>query len=271
MFIFEQWDKLCSDISSKNIIRVDEILLQENNTKWISIKHDVETNVLKALHLARIEHKYNIKATYYVQADLVRSNFKLLQEIKSLGHEVTYHYDVLDANNGDLDKSIIDFKNNLNMFLKYGFEVRTVCPHGNPIMIRDGWSSNKDFFRSLKVQAMFPNILDMVVQLPEKVNSGYTYISDAGYSFKEIVNIENNDLINNGDIEINNHLELINIINTRDNVILSAHPHRWEPSKFKFMINVYVFKILRSIARVISNVPILKIIISRYYYLAKKI
>lgn len=271
MFVYSEWDKLCKEICSKNIIRVDQILQQRKNSKWISIKHDVETNVLKALHLARIEHKYNIKATYYVQADLVRSNFKLLQEIKSLGHEVTYHYDVLDANNGDLDKSIIDFKNNVNMFLKYGFDVRTVCPHGNPIMIRDGWSSNKDFFRSLQVQAMFPNVLDMVVQLPERENSGYTYISDAGYSFKEIVNIQNNDLKNHGDIEIKNYAELINIINTRDNVILSAHPHRWEPSKFKFIINVYVFKVLRSVARMLSKVPILKNIISRYYYLAKKI
>jgi hypothetical protein len=272
MFIYSIWDHICKDISTKcNTIKVNQILDQSDDTKWIAIKHDVETNVAKALELAKIENKYNLQATYYVQADLVDENYKLLQKIKSLGHEVTYHYDVLDANNGDIDKSIEDFENNLKKFKKYGFDVSTVCPHGNPVMIRDGWSSNKDFFRYEKVTNMYLNILDMVVQLPNKLNYSYTYISDAGYGWKKITNIENNDIKNDGDVEIKDYKELINIINSTDNLILSTHPHRWEKNSFKFIKNVYVFKILRLVARFISKIPILKNIISRYYYLAKKI
>ena len=118
MFVLDLWDRLCNEISKNNIIRADEILSQNSNSKWISIKHDVETNVYKALQLAKIEHKHNIKATYYVQADLLDNNFKLLQEIQLLGHEVTYHYDVLDANNGSFINAMKDFKNNLSKFLK---------------------------------------------------------------------------------------------------------------------------------------------------------
>jgi len=272
MFIYSIWDDICKDISSNHItIKVNQILEHSNSTKWIAIKHDVETNVPKALELAKIEKKYNIKATYFVQADLVDDNYKLLQEIKSLGHEVTYHYDVMDANNGDIDKAIVDFKRNIEKFEKYGLKVETVCPHGNPVMIRDGWSSNKDFFREEKVQKLFPNILDMVVQLPNKLDYKYTYISDAGYGFKEIVNIQNNDVKNDGDIDIKDYKKLIEIINSKGSIILSTHPHRWEQNSFKFLWNVYLFRTLRFIARKISKIPILKNIISRYYYLAKKI
>ena len=271
MFIYSIWSVICAEISKKsNTITVSQILNQ-STSNWIAIKHDVETNVEKALHIAKIEAKYNIKATYYIQADLLDKNYELLQKISSLGHEVTYHYDVLDANNGDINKSIEEFTSNIEKFKKYGFDVQTVCPHGNPVMIRSGWNSNKDFFRDNEVVKLFPNILDMVVQLPDRLDYKYTYISDAGYCWNQIVNIESNDVKNDGDIKIKDYKELLEFISTKESVILSAHPHRWEKSILKFLYNVYIFKILRFVARQISSVPILKKIISKYYYLAKKI
>ncbi len=271
MFIYSVWDEICAEISKKsNIITVNQILNQ-SIPNWIAIKHDVETNVLKALEIAKIEAKYNIKATYYVQADLLDDNYELLQKISSFGHEVTYHYDVLDANGGDTVKAMDEFTNNVEKFKKYGFNVETVCPHGNPVMIRNGWNSNKDFFRDEQVVNLFPDILDMVIELPKRLADNYTYISDAGYGWKQIVNIENNDVKNDGDIKIKDYKELLKIINTQERVILSAHPHRWEKSSLKFLYNVYVFKVLRFIARQVSSVPVLKKVLSKYYYLAKKI
>lgn len=271
MFIYSIWDEVCKSISgNSNTITIKEILDQPTQ-KWIAIKHDVETDVKKALILAKIEAKYNIKATYYIQADLLDENYELLQEIASLGHEVTYHYDVLDANNGDFEKSIEEFQNNIIKFKKYGFKVETVCPHGNPVLNRDGWSSNKDFFRNIKVVELFPAILDMVVQLPKRVNYKYTYVSDAGYGWKEIVNIGDNDIQNNGDIDIENYKELLKLVDAQESVILSVHPHRWEKSRYKYLFNVYVFNILRFAARKISSIPVLKKTLSKYYYLAKKI
>ena len=60
---------------------MNQILNQLNGQPWIAIKHDVETNVEKALEIAKIEAKYDIKATYYVQAYLVEDNYLLLQEM----------------------------------------------------------------------------------------------------------------------------------------------------------------------------------------------
>lgn len=271
MFIYSVWDEICKHISKKSRTITISQILSQTTQDWLAIKHDVETNVNKALIIAKIEAKYNIKATYYIQADLLDANYELLQEIASFGHEVTYHYDVLDANNGDFDNSIEEFKNNVKKFQKYGFEVNTVCPHGNPVIIRDGWNSNKDFFRDKKVVSLFPNILDMVVELPNKIDYKYRYISDAGYGFKEIVNIKDNDLKNNGDIDIQDYKELLKILDNSEAFIVSTHPHRWEKRAFKFLFKIYLFKILRFSARKISSIPFLKKIISRYYYLAKKI
>ena len=74
-----------------------------------------------------------------------------------MGHEITYHYDVLDSNRGNFKLAIEAFSNDIKRFKKYGFDVQTVCPHGNPVMIRDGWESNKDFFREQKVQKLPKN------------------------------------------------------------------------------------------------------------------
>lgn len=269
IFIYSNWENVCKALALDfNTIRADEIL-DFPKDKWIVVKHDVETDVSKAVKLAEIEYKYGIHATYYVQADLLEENIELLKYIAGLGHEVSYHYDVLDACDGDYKKSIESFIAYKNCFEHHGFPVKTACPHGNPIKIRKGWSSNKDFFRDVDVNRLFPNILDIIVQLPDKIGDGYTYVSDAGYTFQEIGNIHNNDSMNKGDTRI--EINLIEYLKTKKRIILSTHPHRWESSRFKFILKVYGFRVIRSIARNLARVSFLKRIMSKYYYLAKKV
>ena len=67
MFTHRKWKDICKEISShKKTITINKILDQQDGQSWIAIKHDVETNVNKALQIARIEAAYNIKATYYI-------------------------------------------------------------------------------------------------------------------------------------------------------------------------------------------------------------
>jgi len=271
MFIFRIWDRLCQELSHYNTILARDILKQESSSEWMVIKHDVETNVAKALVLAKIEAKYNLKATYYVQADLVESNYKILQEIQKLGHEVTYHYDVLDANGGDFTSAKEAFEENVAQFNRFGFDIQTVCPHGNPLMNRDGWSSNKDFFRDKEIAENYSNVLDIVVALPNRLKKSYTYISDAGYGWKEIANIESNDIKNSGDIDLGDYNHLLKFIKEKNRVILSTHPHRWEKSYIKALFNLYRFKTLRFVARRLSSIPFLKKVMSKFYFLAKKV
>ena len=270
MFVYSNWQKICKNLSENHkCILANQILEQDKNCSWVVVKHDVEANVSKALKLAKIESKYNIKATYYVQSYLLRDNKSDLKEISRLGHEVSYHYDVLDSNNGNYKHAISEFQKTIHDFKQLGFNVSTVCPHGNPIINRDGWSSNKDFFRDTYISKMFPDILDIVVHLPSRLGNNYVYISDAGYSWKIISNVEDNDIKNKGDQEITDFFKVLS--ENTECLIISTHPHRWQSSKIIVISKTIMFKIIRFIAGLVSKIPFVKNIMSRYYYLTKYI
>ena len=107
--------------------------------------------------------------------------------MRDMGHEVTYHHDVMDSCKGDLEKAILEFESNRQKFEDNGFPVVTVCQHGNPIIERVGYHSNRDFFRSEQVRMRYPNIADIMVDYPKKYSTQYLYFSDAGRIFKRIL------------------------------------------------------------------------------------
>jgi hypothetical protein len=271
MFVHSEWEKICQELQKYHTIRADELLAQESNSSWVVVKHDVETQVSKALELAKIEARYGICATYFVQADLLEDGAKVLQEIAQLGHEVTYHYDVLDANGGDMVHATEMFRSHLEAFLALGFKVKSVCPHGNPMMNREGWNSNKDFFRDKSIVREFDTILDIVVQLPYMLKDGYRYISDTGYGWRAIANIADNDIANHGDISLAGTEGLFELLKSEKRVILSTHPHRWESSSMQAYFNLYRFKVLRWTANTLAVIPPLKWLMSKFYFLAKKV
>ena len=127
--------------------------------------------------MAYIENKFGLKATYYVQSYLLENedNTRNLKNLKS-GHEVTYHYDVLDSNNGNFQDAQIEFDKTLIEFEKLGMKVKTVCPHGNPVKKRSGWSSNKDFFRNKFINTRYFEIADIVVNTEKFINNELIYI-----------------------------------------------------------------------------------------------
>ncbi|SHG80575.1 polysaccharide deacetylase family protein [Winogradskyella jejuensis] len=272
-FTYKQLHKICrAAVDIKKSITANQILENnEQDTDWIIFKHDVETNVSRALKMAKIEAQYGIKATYYVQGYLLKDNVMLLKEIANLGHEVTYHYDVLDANNGNYKKAKKEFIDYVNAFESYGFIVETLCPHGNPLMIRDGWSSNKDFFRNTDIASEFSHMLDIVVDLPKKLKSDYIYVSDAGFKFQIISNVHSNDINNSGDIQIKSMADFIGLLKDNKKVIFSTHPHRWKKSKISAAMNKIKFKLIRTLALLVSRNDAVKKFLSRFYFLAKKI
>ena len=278
MFVYKNWEFFCSKIKEleiKTYTAAEAILASKQNNRFVIIKHDVETNVNKALIIAQIENKFDIKTTFYVQSYLLNSikNIRILKEIQALGHEVTYHYDVLDSNSGNWDLAISEFNSNIVKFKENGFEIKTVCPHGNPVMSRDGWNSNKDFFRNEEIANYYPNIYDIVIS-PEKFGKkDVCYVSDAGYGWKIISNISNNDRESNiTDHSIENINKLIELILQNKNCfIISTHPHRWRRYSFTVYIIKALFFILRFIVRKLTKITFINKLISKFYYLAKKI
>ncbi len=270
-FTFKEWHNFCSSIDAAKCHNISKIPELSSMEKWIAVKHDVETDVKKAVKIAEIEANLNIKATYYVQSYLLKHNYKDLKIISDMGHEVTYHYDVLDSNLGDFKKAIYEFSETLKEFNKYGFQVQSVCPHGNPLMNRVGWNSNKDFFRNAEVASQFSDIFDVVVHGKQKIKSDYNYVSDAGYGFKIITDITNNDLTKKIDVEIPCIQDLAKLANSNKSLILSTHPHRWYPNIVRAYLAKTRFNGIRKFALFASKSKLLKKIMSKFYFLAKKL
>jgi len=264
---FKDWDSFCKFAAGFACYRVDQISdLPDHTSNWIVIKHDIEADVEKALRVARIEAQYGIMATYYVQLDLMTNdNASIWREIQRLGHEVTYHYDVLDACNGDLARASAQFAEAIARFNNLGFEVRTVCPHGNPMLRRSGWSSNKDFFRSKDNREVFSTIFDLVVDGKRKIRTPYHYISDAGYSWKVVADIENNDRVGSNDRKLEGLSEIQRLLIDGNCLIVSSHPHRFSKSLAGLAIRVALFRVARVMARIFAGIPGVRNLLSRLY------
>ncbi|MEZ5195350.1 MAG: hypothetical protein R2764_02795 [Bacteroidales bacterium] len=69
----------------------------ENYQKVILLRHDVDLLLKNALIMAKIENEMKIKATYFIQVSgkynlMFYPNFKLVNSIAELGHEIGLHY-----------------------------------------------------------------------------------------------------------------------------------------------------------------------------------
>ena len=190
-----------------------------------------------------------------------------------MGHEISYHYDVMDSQKGKINAAIKEFEEHRQQFEQYGFPVKTVCQHGNPLIERKGYASNRDFFRSNIVQDKYPNMADIMVDFPKKANTEYNYYSDAGRKFQKIYDPFTNDIIKSDDKneELEELEDLLRNIEVGRNHIISMHPHRWTSSSTGYFIKSTLFKGIKLVAKTLYKIPVFQKIMSRYYYLAKKI
>ncbi|MBR3791999.1 MAG: hypothetical protein IKK18_04785 [Clostridia bacterium] len=276
MFVYKKWEKFCKNLYENKIQSTTAYgALKDKKENFLILKHDVETNPQKALAMAKIENKYGHCGVYYVQAYLLESkeNIDILKKIKELGHEVSYHHDVMDSNSGDLAKALEEFETNKATFEKHGFNINTVCQHGNPVVQRVGYTSNRDFFRSQQVKEKFNEIAEIMVDYREKIGVDFKYISDAGYGWKIIYDPETNDIVDSSDKDIKLKAldKVLDFIKNENAVILSTHPHRWNSNLVSAVIKNIIFKTIRFIAKVLKKIPIINKIMSKFYFLAKKI
>lgn len=275
IFIYKKWEAFCKELASNGFKSIPAKDVTPETDRYIVLKHDVETDVEKAYRLAKIEHKYGHSGSYYVQAYLLKStsNVEMLKEIRDLGHEVSYHYDVMDSCKGDLDKAISEFEANKKVFEDCVFEIKTLCQHGNPIVERVGYTSNRDFFRSERVREIYPELSDVMVNFKEKHGTDFTYFSDAGRKFKMIFDPLYNDVVKSDDknVSYKNLKELLPAIDKEGGNIISTHPHRWTGCAFVYLLKAFAFKCIKFVAKILVKIPFMKKLMSKYYYLAKKI
>ena len=276
IFVYSKWAEFCKKLNDREIQSVPacEVLCKRTSHPYIVLKHDVETKVASAYQMAKIEHQYGHRGSYYVQAYLLNNeeNVRMLRQMQEMGHEVSYHYDVLDSNHGDMNGAISEFQTNLERFRSNGFQVVTVCQHGNPVIERVGYHSNRDFFRNERVQALYPDLADIMVDFKAKAGTDYLYFSDAGRRFNLIFDPINNDLTGseNKDVPCEDLDAVLDMINAGSGIV-SVHPHRWTSSALGYRVKAGLFKAIRFTAKKMMKISLFKRIMGKYYYLAKKI
>ena len=132
IFVYKAWERFCGKLSRNGIYSIAACNVSDRLAGYLVLKHDVETNVRSAFRIAEIEHRYGHCGSYYVQINLLQDvgNIELLQKMQEMGHEISYHHDVMDSNRGDIGQAVKEFEENRLLFEKNGFPVLTVCQHG---------------------------------------------------------------------------------------------------------------------------------------------
>lgn len=146
-FTLNKYESILQTIKSTDYtITTVHGFLKSSPKKCIILRHDVDRAVNRNLEMAKLEHRYGIRSTYYFRH--VEETFKpdIIIQIAKMGHEIGFHYEVMDKANGDPEKAIEIFRKELEDLRKVTekvTEIRTVCMHGNPLK---PWS-NRDLWK----------------------------------------------------------------------------------------------------------------------------
>jgi len=247
--------------------------INDLHKQFIIIKHDVESNPEKALKISKIEQQIGINTTYYVHSFFLKNPKAVayLSQIKNMGHEIGYHFDVLDNNDGDRLRAIQEFREALSCFADNGFPVKTTCPHGNPIKKRVGYSSNKDFFLDPEIRRLFSEVVDVYITFPEMFDKSYVYITDAKYSYfyrdaKTTKTDATEELI-----PLDGTNEIFRMIKDGQSMIISTHSHRYFKYACFGVMRRFLYKTAKYTANMLSRVRWGKYLLDKFYFLAKKI
>lgn len=189
--------------------------------KTIVLRHDVDLLPHNSLRFAQIQAENNVKGVYYFRAVPESWDVSVIKQIAELGHEIGYHYENLTTCNGDLEKGIADFKNNLEALRKLA-PVTTICMHGSPMSKYD----SKDLWKTYNYKDLgligepyfdvdFQKVFYLTdtgrkwdgnkVSVRDKVNSGYNL---SFHTTQQVIDAANSGKLPN-------------------QIMFTFHPQRW--------------------------------------------
>ena len=231
-FSLAMYAELCKALQSQNVITVQDYLsnvpIQDetassftyHESPYIVLRHDVDRSPKNTLAMAKLEHEYGIASTYYFRYPNT-FNIKVMKQIYSLGHEIGYHYEVLDKARGDSRKAIAIFQEELEVFRKF-FPIKTVCMHGNPLTKWDGrdiWSLY-DFQDFGLLGEGFLSCSDISI-----------YLTDTGRNWNGNHNFKDKLMEEKENRNFKSTTDVIQFINSKkaSSIYLNCHPERWGP------------------------------------------
>ncbi|MHB1152957.1 MAG: hypothetical protein ACYCWE_04500 [Eubacteriales bacterium] len=217
-FSLKMYTELCKTLQPCKTVTVRHYLSDKSKPPCIIMRHDVDRSVKNALAMAQLEHNYGIKSTYYFRYPYT-FDLKVMKQIYNLGHEIGYHYEVLDKASGDCSKAIELFQKELGIFRK-SFLVKTICMHGNPLTEWDG----KDIWRVFDFKAF--GILGEAYLSLSDIN---VYLTDTGRNWNGGHNFKDRLPAETKKLNLGNTADVIRFINSNksNKIYFNCHPERW--------------------------------------------
>lgn len=239
-FTLQKYKELCEAIMEEYTpITVESYLTKKPSGKLVILRHDVDRKPESALNMAKIENDLGITSTYYFRMKKNVFKRKIIKEIANMGHEIGYHYEVLDKAKGDFEKAIKIFGEELKEFSEV-CEVTTVCMHGNPL---SKWI-NKDLWTKY-------NLKDFGIIGEPYLSIDYTrvlYLTDTSRRWNSMFSVKDIVDVNQATEKIKSTDDVIRMINNAhmDQICILAHPNRWSDSFSGWLIEL----ILQSIKNI---------------------
>jgi hypothetical protein len=112
----------------------------------VVLRFDVERDLPHHLQTARQIAALGIGCTMYVHTRAATYAPAVLHRIADMGHEIGFHHETLDRCRGDFARARELFLREIDVFRRDGFDLRTVCGHGESGLPHDGYAKNFDIF-----------------------------------------------------------------------------------------------------------------------------
>jgi len=217
-YSLDMYEEICKALKVHNVVTVEQYISKGTNNPIIILRHDVDREHMNALAMAELEHSYGINSTYYFRYP---PNSKIIYAINKLGHEIGYHYEVLDKAKGDYEKALNIFEQELADFRKYS-SVKTICMHGNPLTNWDGrdlWKYH-DYKKFDLLGEAYLSCTDIPI-----------YLTDTGRNWKGQNNVKDKFGTENRNPGLKKTAELIDYLNKnlQESLYINCHPERWSP------------------------------------------
>jgi hypothetical protein len=234
-FSIAVYEELLAEIvrTGRQVLALREYFGQrQGGSAFFILRHDVDRRPSNALKMARLEDSLGIHSTYYFRVNRRVFKADIIREIAELGHEVGYHYEVLDKAHGKVSLAERIFVDELDR-LREVTEVSTACMHGNPLSPWD----NRDFWKHYAL-SQFGLVGEAYISVRER---DLCYVTDTGRAW------------NRGGFNLRDHFPegwvslMPSLAGTRQLILsirkgeakkiyLQVHPNRWSWNRLEWHV-----------------------------------
>jgi len=241
-FTLRVYRKLLNQIieSGYHFQTIEEFHLSPKS-KVVVLRHDSDAFPKRDLDLALIEKNLNVSATYYYRVPET-FNIKIIKKIIELNHEVGYHYEDLVRSNGNFNRAILSFVENLNK-LRELYDVKSISRHGRPLSKIESLDLWKKYTYK-KHGVICEAYLDIDY-------TNILYLTDTGRMWNAKSNVRDRVKSNFNRKDVKTTYDLINAFKNGslpDKIIINTHPLRWTDKPFIWFYN-YTSQFLKNIIK----------------------